>query len=124
MPSNLKNARLAQRDASRKLYFVSAGYLYHPQAHLVLDRDPTARAALEQSLEAALQFADLSDEEAADFRERAVAATRVVRKSETSYAFEQPERAPRRRRRRPGTFRLLRAVLGDPPDDRQGGDRT
>ena len=107
MPRILTDARLAQRDASRRLYFVAAGCLHHPEASLVLDADPTARIALEQSIEAALQFAELSEEEAHAFRERAVAATRVVQRKDKTYAFEQPEREARRRWHWRDIFRLL-----------------
>ena len=121
MDSILTEAQLAQRDASRRLYFVSAGCLYHPRAHLVLDQDATARVALEQSVEAALQFAELSGEEAAAFRKRAVAATRVVRGRDGAYTFKQPERKPRRRRRQRDILRRFASSSPDtiaPPDRR------
>ena len=73
----------------------------------MLRHDPDARAALEQSMETALSFAELSEEEAAAFRERAVAETRVVRKRDGSHAFDQPERAPRRRWRWTDLFRFF-----------------
>ena len=107
MPSILTNAKLAQRDVSRRLYFVASGCLYHPQAHLVLDHDPGARAALEQSIETALSFAELSDEDAAAFRERAVAETRLVRRRDGIHSFEQPKRPPRRRWRWTDIFRFF-----------------
>lgn len=107
MHSILTEAQLAQRDASRRLFFVSAGCLHHPQADLVLDADPTVRLALEQSADAALQFAELSEEEAARFSRRAVAATRVVRKRDGTYAFSQPDRPPRRKWRRRDLLRRL-----------------
>ena len=107
LPSILTDAQLAQRDASRRLYFVASGCLYHPQADLVLGHDPGARAALAQSIETALSFAELSDEDAAAFRERAVAETRVARRRDGSYSFEPPERPPRRRWRWTGLFRFF-----------------
>lgn len=113
MTSIFTDAQLAQRDASRRLYFVSAGCLYHPQAHLVLDADETMRIALEQSMDAALQFAELSDAESRAFRDRAVAETRVVARPDGSHLFEQKERKARRRWRRPG---LLHALSSTPPD--------
>ncbi len=107
MHSILTEAQLAQRDASRRLYFVAAGCLHHPRAGLVFDADPTARLALEQSIDAALQFAELSDDEAAQFKKRAVAATRVVRNQDGTYSFSQPDRPPRRKRTRLDFLRRL-----------------
>ena len=96
LPNVLAEAEIAQRDASRKLYFMAAGCLYHPLAHLVIKGDPVYRAELQLAIETAYKAADLSEEEAAAFRERAVAATRVVKTDAGTYAFKQPDRPPRR----------------------------
>ena len=85
----------------------------------MLSHDPGTRAAPEQRIETALSFAELSDEDAAAFRKRAVGETRVVRRRDGSYAFEQPERPPRRRWRwTDPLLHLFVADLGGPPDRR------
>ena len=106
------DAHIAQRDASRKLYFLAAGCLYHPQAHLVARSDPEALPTLEQMVESALKFAELSDKEAIEFRERAVAVTRVVTTGPNSYSFEQPDRPPRRHGKTSGPVVGTRSMIG------------
>ncbi len=105
--SILNEAQLAQRDASRRLFFVAAGCLHHPRAELVFEADPTVRYALEQSVDAALQFAELSEAEVERFTRRAVAETRVVRNRDGTYSFRQPDRPPRRKWRKRDLLRCL-----------------
>ena len=75
---------------------MAAGCLHHPLAQLVINVDSVDRAELQLAIETAPKEADLSEEEAAAFRKRSVAATRVVMSHAGTYALLQPDRPPRR----------------------------